>query len=626
MQVNTTTIAAMDGDGFATLAPNQIDATLHLLRDEFRQACTSSTDETGLLRQMALAIQQRGRVNAIFFCRQVADGTQQLQRLDRDETTSPPTNDLIKQCCRDAGGQGLAHLGALPGGGWVVSLPMLANEGSSEFLIALTQTESSGHASRVAEMLQLAAAQLVIWRSETQSQRLRDEARCSAALLDASQHVVSAKDLRHGCLSLANALQTFLDCDRVAIGVSRSAKSKCRLQAISGFSTFDKRSEAATQMEAAMQEAILFGDLILWPDSDADAERTPERIPAQAQRRAAEAMQAKAIISAPLYDHEQNPVGVCTLVNPSVDREATRQFLAAAQTPLGLSLQVLQRASGGRVTQTLRAIARAASKRRLMVVAVGIALVIAALAWPRPHKIACDCRLQPSVRRFVSAPFDGTLRKCLVKPGDLVEKGEILAEMDGRDIRLKLAALKAEFSQARKSREVALAAEDYHQAQQAKLEMQRLQLNIRLAEDHRNNLRIKSPIRGFVISGDLETSEGESMTVGRPLVEVAPAARMIVDVVVPERDIAYAKSGMEVNIRLNPFPWRTIPARITRIVPRAELRDDRFVFIAKAEIENQDEQFRPGMNGRAILIGERRSNAWLLFHRPLEALLMRLGW
>jgi multidrug efflux pump subunit AcrA (membrane-fusion protein) len=253
-------------------------------------------------------------------------------------------------------------------------------------------------------------------------------------------------------------------------------------------------------------------------------------------------------------------------------------------------------------------------------------LLAALLAWQRPHKIDCECQLQPIVRRFVAAPFDGTLEESLVKPGDVVAEGDVLAQMDGRETRLELSALEAEFAQARKAWEVSLSIDDIHEAQQAKLEMKRLELKIEILRQQQQDLQIRSPLRGFVVSGDLEDCEGAPLKVGQSLFEIAPTERMKVEVVIPEAEIAYVRAGMETRIRLDAYPRQPLSAKLTHIVPRAEARDDAFVFVAEAELDNAGELLRPGMNGRATLIGNRRPLAWLLFHKPCESLLMLLGW
>jgi multidrug efflux pump subunit AcrA (membrane-fusion protein) len=253
-------------------------------------------------------------------------------------------------------------------------------------------------------------------------------------------------------------------------------------------------------------------------------------------------------------------------------------------------------------------------------------LLAALLVWPRPHQIRCDCQLQPVVRRFVAAPFDGTLERTLVKPGDVVAQDQVLAVLDGREMRLELSALEAEYARARKAWEASLALDDIHEAQQAKLDMKRFEVKIELLRQRQRNLQVKSPLRGVVVSGDLEKSEGAPLEVGQSLFEIAPLERMKVEIVVPEEEIAYVRAGLEARIRLEAHPKEHYLSQVAYIVPRAEVRDDQFVFVAEAELENTAEKLRPGMNGRATLVGPRRSLAWLVFHKPYESLLMLMGW
>ena len=101
---------------------------------------------------------------------------------------------------------------------------------------------------------------------------------------------------------------------------------------------------------------------------------------------------------------------------------------------------------------------------------------------------------------------------------------------------------------------------------------------------------------------------------------------MKVEVMIPEDDIAYVQPDMEIRIRLDAYPRQLLVARIKHIVPRAEAWEGGFVFVAEAELDNPEEVLRPGMNGRATLVGSRRPLAWLLLHKPYESLLMLLGW
>ena len=65
------------------------------------------------------------------------------------------------------------------------------------------------------------------------------------------------------------------------------------------------------------------------------------------------------------------------------------------------------------------------------------------LAFPVHYPVRADCRLAPTVKRVIAAPFTGELRESLVRPGDRVTVGQKLAEMDNRDLKLHEAELAA---------------------------------------------------------------------------------------------------------------------------------------------------------------------------------------
>ena len=255
-----------------------------------------------------------------------------------------------------------------------------------------------------------------------------------------------------------------------------------------------------------------------------------------------------------------------------------------------------------------------------------IVLAFAAMMIPLPYNVNVDCQIEPVTRRFVAAPFEGTLEQALVKPGDIVRKGDVLARMDGREVRWKRASVVAERNQAVKRRDSAQASHNYSEQQIAQLEIQRMDLELQLLDHRAENLEIKSPVDGIVASGDLERAQGAPLTVGQTLFEIAPLESMIVEMSVPDDEISYIAVGQKVDVRLDAFPgqmWETVAARVQ---PRSEIRDEDNVFIAEAELNNADGRLRPGMKGRAKLETDKRPLGWILFHKPWEYVTKKLSW
>ena len=229
-------------------------------------------------------------------------------------------------------------------------------------------------------------------------------------------------------------------------------------------------------------------------------------------------------------------------------------------------------------------------------------------------------------RRYIVAPYDGTLEKSQVRPGSEVSQGDLLARMDGREIHWELAGLRADRNQASKKRDTALAAQQFAEAQMVKLEMERLELKIRLLEHRENHLVIKSPINGIVITGDLERAEGAPLSIGQTLFEIAPLSEMIVEVAIPEEDIAYVLEELLVEVELGAYPSREWKGRLLQLHPRSEIRESKSVFVAEVRLDNPEGLLRPGMKGRATILGSRRCLGWVLFHKPWESLVAFFRW
>ncbi len=255
-----------------------------------------------------------------------------------------------------------------------------------------------------------------------------------------------------------------------------------------------------------------------------------------------------------------------------------------------------------------------------------LGILFFALWLPWPYTIGCKCRLQPITRRFVAAPFEGILEKSLVEPGDVVQQDQVLARMDGREIRLAISETTADLKRAEVKRNVQMAKQDQGAAQMAALEAERLDLKMQLLQSRSKKLEIKSPLRGIILRGDQKRAEGMPVTLGENLFEVAPLDKMVVEVAIPERDIPHAEVGQKVRVKLDAYPGQTLDGTLTRIHPRAEEWDADYVFIGEIFMENPRELFRPGMNGRASIYAKRHTLYWNFFHKFWENLLLYVGW
>ena len=156
--------------------------------------------------------------------------------------------------------------------------------------------------------------------------------------------------------------------------------------------------------------------------------------------------------------------------------------------------------------------------------------------------------------------------------------------------------------------------------------MERLKLRQRLLTHRSENLEIRSPIAGLVIDGDLKRSEGIPLATGDTMFEIAPIDQMVVEIAIPETDIAHVEVGQEVSVSLEGIRDRSLTGELIRIHPRSEMKDDEHVFIGEVEFDNPDGQLLPGMHGNASIASGFQPMGWVVFHRPCEAFLFWMGW
>ena len=261
---------------------------------------------------------------------------------------------------------------------------------------------------------------------------------------------------------------------------------------------------------------------------------------------------------------------------------------------------------------------------RSIVLTLAVVILLGFIPWPFTVSAKAIC--EPAIRRFVATPFDSKLLKCKVVPGEKVIEGQLLAVLDGSDLRSRVAALQAQYSQSQQRRSAAMKSGNASEAELERLESVRLHEEIEILKQQQMNLEIRSPINGFVVSGDMIRVEGSPLSIGDNLFEIAPLADLVVEIAVPEQEIGYVEEGMECRITLEAARGESRKTEITSIHPRSEIRENQSVFIAEAKLENSDDDIRPGMTGQARVSIGWRPIGWVLLHRPVESLRRFVGW
>jgi HlyD family secretion protein len=265
--------------------------------------------------------------------------------------------------------------------------------------------------------------------------------------------------------------------------------------------------------------------------------------------------------------------------------------------------------------------------------------------------------VEPLVKVDVKSVLSGKVVELLVREGDQVSKGQVLARVEpdvnqARDLsQVKNAVHDAEISltQAKTNYERdrdlfgqgLLSSKDnletetrYRTAKanyEAALEKYRIvqesgvPIALASATDVTQRLNVTSPMDGVVIRrnvelGDTVTSGVSSFNAGTVLMTVADVDTMIVKAGVNEVDIGKLRLKQPVKIGLDAYPKVKFAGVIRRIAPAARLEDKVKVFDVEIGVDRQGAELRTGMTANVDIVGDRRENVLTV---PVEALFRR---
>ncbi len=421
-------------------------------------------------------------------------------------------------------------------------------------------------------------------------------------------------------IELANFLKQITNSNQVAVALADHRQIP-QLAAVSDVEHFEPQASSIVLYKQAIAERSI--DVDAWRIEN----KSNDLSVGSHWPRLAEVTQSSQIVYWPIGSYAEKLALFILVGNWSPQQLAQIQQLQQQWTQ-SLSLQLQQwfrarRTVQQRLVSTAKRWYRSRTARQWLIAASCVCLL---MLIPMPCQLNCDAIVQPVFRRFITTPFEGTLSESLVLAGDTVEPGQVLARLDGAQLRMELAGLDAEYAAARKKTNAALAQGNISDSQIADSDSKRIQAKINLLQTRLNDLEIRSPIAGVIVSGDLTKSTGAPLQKGQVLFEVAPLAGMQVELHVPESDVRLVRPEQSIELQLSAFPFHQWKTKLQRIQPRAEIIDQANVFVAEAAIENFNDQLRPGMKGHAEISIGWKSIGWIWFHRVWERVQYQWVW
>jgi RND family efflux transporter MFP subunit len=441
------------------------------------------------------------------------------------------------------------------------------------------------------------------------------------ALATAMQHTL----LQPSALAVANELAQRLRCDRISVGFE--AAGQVVPLVMSNTATFDPRSDLVRWIGEAMDEVLDLGVPVQVP-VPAD-----EPLGALAHADSARQLGAQAMLSVPVRDAGQT-LGVLTLeriAGPAFSDEERRQ--AAAVALLLGPYWGLQRANERGPWARLSTSARSAMREfggpqrpgfKLIALLAVVAIGVVAF-WHTDYRVAARTVVEGSTQIAAVAPFDGFVAEGLVRAGDTVRKGQPLARLDDRDLKLERARWDAERAQLQRRYQVAQSQADRATMGVLAAQVNQAEAQLALAEEKLSRTTLVAPFDGVVVSGDLSQQVGSPLQTGQTLFEVAPLQGFRVMMQVDDRDIAGLALGQHGELVLSGLPDRKLPLSVKRITPVSTQQDGHNVFAVEAAIDGPAvAALRPGMQGIAKVVVGQRSLLWIWTHGLVDWLRLTL--
>lgn len=441
------------------------------------------------------------------------------------------------------------------------------------------------------------------------------------AMATAMQHI----QLQPSALSVVNELAQRLRCDRVSVGFERAGQVTPLV--MSNTATFDRRSDLVRWIGEAMDEVLDLGVAVQVP-VPAD-----EPLGALAHTDSARQLGVQAMLSVPVRDQGQT-IGVLTMeriAGPAFSEAEARQ--AAAVAVLLGPYWGLQRANerGGlaRLGEAARSRMREFTGPQhpglKLAALLGVAVLAFIALWHTEHRISARTVVEGSTQIAAVAPFEGFIAEGLVRAGDTVRKGQPMARLDDRDLRLERSKWSAEREQLQRRYQVAQSQADRGAMGVLAAQVNQADAQLALVEERLTRTTLVAPFDGVVVSGDLSQQIGSPLETGQTLFEVAPLQGYRVMMQVDDRDIAGLALGQRGELVLSGLPDRKLPLSVKRITPVSTQQDGHNVFAVEATIDGPAvAALRPGMQGIGkVTVGE-RSLLWIWTHGLVDWLRLTL--
>jgi HlyD family secretion protein len=232
----------------------------------------------------------------------------------------------------------------------------------------------------------------------------------------------------------------------------------------------------------------------------------------------------------------------------------------------------------------------------------------------------------------VKSKSSGQISEMTVETGSQVQRGDLLVQLDTRDVRNQYDQAKADLdaaqakltvsaTQLRRNRQ--LAADRVITAQELEAQLLdstnaasaviRARTNLDLAQQRLDDATVRAPSNGTILTktvalGQVIASATSSASGGTTLLTMADLSRVRVRANFNETDIANVHPGQDGTLTVDAYPDRPFRGTVEKIEPQAVVVQSVTFFPVLVTLDNSEGLLKPGMNGEISVLVDTREN------------------
>lgn len=252
---------------------------------------------------------------------------------------------------------------------------------------------------------------------------------------------------------------------------------------------------------------------------------------------------------------------------------------------------------------------------------IAVLLIIAVMSvMEGNYRVTSTASIEGRIQRVLVAPFDGYIANAYARAGESVTSGEVIAEMDSKELLLQQQRYAAEKNEYTRQYRKALASRDKAQAHIYKSQVSQAEAQLQLLEKKIQRSKLLAPLDGYIIQGDLSRSLGAHVDTGDVLFEIAPLDEYRLVIYVDEKEVAAVQQGLQGELNLKAIPDKELSFIVHKISPVFEESNSNIVYRVEATLKENHPALRPGMQGIAKIDIGQRSLIWIYLHELYDAI------